>query len=167
MRIAAFEQIPEFRFWPFVEPMLDDRGCWEWIGAKSGPMGYGLVEKRNRQIRWSQIAHRYSWFLHFGEPPSGTCVLHRCDNPLCVNPSHLFLGSKKDNSQDMLRKNRGRWAGHDRKYRKPKQQKTCAWCSAVFLPKRSNAKYCRGCCYSYGTFRWRGKQFDARYWDRE
>lgn len=51
-------------------------------------------------------AHRFSWLLHFGHIPNGQCVLHRCDNPKCVRPDHLFLGSRADNNLD--RDNKGR-----------------------------------------------------------
>jgi hypothetical protein len=93
---------PEKRFWKFVAPMTDDRGCWEWAGALVN--GYGSFDHKK--------AHRVSWEMHFGPIPKstgahGTCVLHRCDNPSCVNPRHLFLGSNRDNAIDRERKGRG------------------------------------------------------------
>ena len=82
-------------------------GCWEWTGARL-LKGYGVfsVEKITG---WGTIpAHRFSWILHNGIIPRGMCVLHKCDNPPCVNPEHLFLGTKNDNNKDMAIKKRGK-----------------------------------------------------------
>lgn len=91
---------PENRFWMYVDKKSDDE-CWEWLGSHS--QRYGLFRLGN--IRMS--AHRYSYFLftnHF--PKSNEYICHKCDNPFCVNPHHLFLGTQFDNMQDMVRKGR-------------------------------------------------------------
>jgi len=76
--------------------------CWEWTRANN--KGYGSIwdNDKNRM----EEAHRVSWEIHRGPVPEGVCVLHNCDNPPCVNPNHLFLGTKSDNSKDMYSKGR-------------------------------------------------------------
>ena len=89
------------RFWSKVRM---GPGCWEWASGKN-PFGYGMFAvTRDRQRKW-HMAHRYAWCLTFGEE-SDRLVLHRCDNPSCVNPSHLFAGTQSDNVQDMIAKGR-------------------------------------------------------------
>jgi len=78
-------------------------GCWIWTGAKL-PSGYGQIKIPG--ARKQVYAHRLAWMLHRGEVPQKMRVLHKCDNPTCVNPEHLFLGSSRDNMQDMKRKGR-------------------------------------------------------------
>ena len=78
--------------------------CWEWLGGKCRE-GYGRFRLNGCKVQ----AHRYSWTLFFGEIPDGELVLHKCNNPSCVNPYHLYLGSQKDNMRDMV--NAGRWSG--------------------------------------------------------
>lgn len=91
------------RFWPKVNKTAT---CWLWTGARQGGYGEMSAGRRGEQpLR----AHRVSWEIHNGPIPSGMFVLHNCadgDNPLCVNPEHLFLGDAKANAQDMTSKGR-------------------------------------------------------------
>jgi hypothetical protein len=80
-------------------------GCLLWLLAHvkhKGAFTYGRMKFRRR----TQMAHRVSYIVNFGEIPKGLFVLHRCDNPLCVNPLHLFLGTKRDNIIDAIKKGR-------------------------------------------------------------
>ena len=74
--------------------------CWIWIGYIS--RRYGTISMNNRPVR----SNRASWILHNGPIPDAMFVCHHCDNPLCCNPSHLFLGTVHDNNRDMKQKNR-------------------------------------------------------------
>lgn len=76
--------------------------CMEWTGFRDKD-GYGGCRKFGE---WK--AHRVSFVLHKGPIPQGALICHHCDNPPCVNPKHLFLGTRKDNTQDMMRKKRNR-----------------------------------------------------------
>jgi hypothetical protein len=92
------------RFFDKVSPEPNS-GCWLWDSAVNNK-GYGLIF--NSDPDKERQAHRVSWRLHRGEIPTGMCVLHRCDVPLCVNQNHLFLGTMKDNTQDMIKKGRAK-----------------------------------------------------------
>ena len=89
------------RFWARVEKTAT---CWNWTGARL-PKGYGMIGARSWRDGW-QCAHRVSWELHFGAIPDGLHCLHRCDNPPCVNPAHLWLGTNADNAADRDSKGR-------------------------------------------------------------
>jgi hypothetical protein len=85
-------------FWSFVDRQ---EGCWTWT-ASVGDHGYGQLT----HLQQKYTAHRLAWELYRGAVPDGLCVLHRCDNRRCVNPDHLFLGTRKDNLEDMTQKGR-------------------------------------------------------------
>lgn len=78
-----------------------NNNCWIWVRAKDGD-GYGLINFAGKKRR----AHRVSYTIHKGTIPKGMQVLHKCDNPSCVNPDHLVLGTAYDNVQDMIKKGR-------------------------------------------------------------
>jgi hypothetical protein len=92
---------------PKLRPTLAERfaprfgfapsGCWPWTG-KIATNGYGYLD--------NMLAHRASWLIHHGPIPEGLQVLHHCDNPRCVNPDHLWLGTQADNVADMMAKGR-------------------------------------------------------------
>jgi len=81
---------------------VTDSNCWSWTGSKDRN-GYGVFgHHRNKQLR----AHRAAYEFHVGAIPTGMFVCHSCDNPSCINPKHLFVGTAKDNTQDMIKKQR-------------------------------------------------------------
>jgi hypothetical protein len=92
----------EQRFWEKVDRRGPDQ-CWLWTAALTGN-GYGVIRLDTHLPRVQ--AHRASWMLSNGPIPDGLWVLHRCDTPRCVNPAHLFLGTRADNVQDMIAKGR-------------------------------------------------------------
>lgn len=110
-------------------------GCWVWTGSKVG-IGYGKVNLCDKDYR----AHRISYLMYLGPIPDGKLVCHSCDNPSCVRPDHLFIGSAKENTQDMLSKKRNNngWAkrthcksGHEfnlKNTRYTKKQRICRVC---------------------------------------
>ncbi len=91
----------------FLQSFQKENGCWNWEKAKN-PNGYGIytVRKEGWKRRRTVLAHRYAYEIFTGVIPQGMCVLHKCDNPSCVNPDHFFLGTQVDNMRD--RKEKGR-----------------------------------------------------------
>jgi hypothetical protein len=100
MPILNSREILERKFSVKVSKQGDEK-CWLWIGGKTSD-GYGMLDVNSKKY----YAHRLSYELYRGPIPKGLCVCHHCDNPSCVNPSHLFLGSKGDNIRDCVSKGR-------------------------------------------------------------
>lgn len=94
------DQIVIDRFWAKVDKKSDDE-CWEWKASRF-PNGYSKFWHIGENIS----GHRFSFLLHHGKIPKGMFILHSCDNKPCINPSHLSLGTPKDNSADMRAKGR-------------------------------------------------------------
>jgi len=93
----------------FMKKFTRTPTCWNWKGVLNKD-GYGqfTIYKNGNGSRQVFLAHRIAWELFIGAIPNSICVLHHCDNPRCVNPGHLFLGTRYDNVQDMVSKGRQR-----------------------------------------------------------
>jgi hypothetical protein len=100
----------EERFWKKVQKSEE---CWLWTGGLNSRsrwpgFRYGLLSTGSRENHRKELAHRVSWEIHNGPIPPGAFVCHRCDNPICVRPDHLFIGSAADNADDRDQKGRQR-----------------------------------------------------------
>ncbi len=112
--------------------------CWEWQGYRDKD-GYGKVRFNGRD----HPAHRISWMLHIGRM-AAQCVLHRCDNPPCVNPKHLFEGTRQDNNRDMFAKGRANCGGfRSKKTKCPRGHEYSG--DNLYLHPGRKARDCRTC----------------------
>lgn len=120
------------RFWLRVDRSGD---CWRWTGTHKAT-GYGRLSWGGRR---AAPAHRVAWELTHGVIPDGVHVLHRCDNPTCVNPAHLFLGTHADNMSD--RREKGRYAG----LRSEACRRGHAFTEASTIVRKNGSRQCRIC----------------------
>ena len=127
------------RFAKFV-PTWGSEGCWEWTGSTIGHMGYGQMAFDGRHM----LAHRAAYLFYVDDIPEGMIVMHDCDNPLCVRPDHLRLGTVAENQADMVAKGRHRahWDRvHDQALTKP-----CPLCGGPRRLSAGRVRCPRGAC---------------------
>lgn len=125
------------RFWSHVQKGRGN-SCWLWNGGQRVGAYGGITFSAASNLFTTESTHRISWILAKGKIPKGKLILHSCDTPLCVRPSHLFVGTYSDNMSDMLRKGR-QWqqkkthCPHGHKYSKANTY------------RHKGGRYCRAC----------------------
>lgn len=102
IKIPNIKKKDQIRFWSKAQLTANPETCWEW-GAAKDKKGYGRFSLNFKE---KYMAHRMAYFLHNKKPIGNLLVCHNCDNPGCINPNHLFLGTHADNFNDMKKKGR-------------------------------------------------------------
>lgn len=138
----------------------EPNGCVVWTGSRT-QQGYGQISEGAGVRRRRHLAHRLSWELTNGPIPDGVFVCHKCDNPPCVNPSHLFVGSARDNNRDAWTKGRNKkvsrpsfWVGG-----------ACQRGHDITDPKNvmasADGQRCRRCKYAVASARLRSRRAES------
>lgn len=122
MPTGQYERKPKDLASEFKKRVDRSGECWEWTGHRQ-TQGYGQVQV-NAKL-WT--AHRLAWTLYNGPIPDGKLICHSCDNPGCVNPEHLFLGTHADNMEDMVAKNRSKGPEWTEEQRQRRGQASREW----------------------------------------
>jgi hypothetical protein len=143
MQLSKLVELPSLLCARFDANVQKTSTCWLWTGRKVGALGYGQLRYGRRTV--CVYAHRYAYERFVGSIPKGLKVLHRCDVPACVNPDHLFVGTSKDNTQDMIAKGRG-WSPFSAKKERTHCSHGHEFTVANTYPARGGKKrVCRTC----------------------
>lgn len=134
---TSTRELLSLRFWAKVDKRGPDE-CWPWLGATNGNMGHGQLTVAQRR----HYAHRAAWELAHGPIPPGFFVCHHCDNPPCCNSAHLFLGTARDNAQDMVAKGR-HVSWHAAKTHCSNGHPLSG--ENLYVPPSGRGRYCRAC----------------------
>jgi hypothetical protein len=116
----------------------DPTACWNWTGSQT--RGYGVMNIGSSR---TQLAHRVAWIVANGSIPDGLLVCHRCDNPACCNPAHLFLGTDRDNHNDKIAKGRARAPAPKRGESNCRAKLTAKEVLSILADRRSNVALAR------------------------
>lgn len=151
--MELFPRIDQSLTQRFMNHVSKTETCWNWIGGKN-PNGYGIFNLNTQESNGKVYAHRLSYELFVGELSKSNWVLHRCDNPSCVRPEHLFLGDRQDNVDDMVSKRRHRHKFSPEQVRQIREWKRAGRTLADIANELGVSAVaiwhiCRGKCYGY------------------